>query len=160
MKINLSRQTKAYERKQLDAFVLTYGSLNDTTKVIERIADKEKEAYDKLMQNKFGVKEPLIPTTENLKQVQKTVHSLHDKVIKVLEEGLDDPEERYQIALGVAKYLFPQHRAVTGKMDNEVRIVFENLDSNKSLPPPPIKITPVETAEFTTIPNQLPINND
>lgn len=118
-------ESKEWRRNQIRRFYKAYGN-DEFDPKMDTVAKQVLTKYTNVVTSPVKLPPPQ-PTFENVDEAHKTIKSLESKVIEVLEEGLDDPKYRYDVALGVAKYLFPQHKAANSKVEQEIKVTFQNL---------------------------------
>lgn len=94
----------------------------------DTIIDEEVKEVGKIMKVDTDVK--AMDTPDRVATL-RTIEELRDKVLDVLSEGLEDDKKKYDVALGAAKYLFPQHKATTNTTDASIKVVFENISTHK-----------------------------
>lgn len=121
----LSESVRKTRVKEINDYALT-GKVND------KIGDCEMEALQELGSVLYPAGIDLPKDDIGIRQQAiRTIEDLKDSVITVLEEGLRDEKVKYMVALGIAKYVFPQLKASTNKNDNNIKVVFENIQTDK-----------------------------
>lgn len=121
---NFRRKVSRMREKDLDTFALTGAA--------ERMGDVEREQLLALLPP--GIGQVLPKDIETTKETVRTIEHLRDKVLRVIEEGLDDPDVRYDMAKSMSKFLFEQKRAVTGKQENTINVIFEGIGTGTKQP--------------------------
>lgn len=115
------RKMKDTKSLSLDKYAL---GINEDS-MIEEKADALNRIVEGVTGESMAVADSLLRPIE----IISTIEDLKTRVLKVLEEGLSDPKKRYDVALGMSKYLFETKRQVGENSDKVIRVKFENLNS-------------------------------
>lgn len=112
------KETKAVS---LDKFAL---GVNDDSMIEEKA-----NALNRIVESVTGESMAVSEVDFTPVEIVTTIEDLKEKVLKVLKAGLDDPKRRYEVALGMSKYLFETKRQAGENNDKVIRVKFENLHS-------------------------------
>jgi len=137
MKIGNKKIKKNTLKHQRNLESDSYALLGSKSSFNKTIVEKETEALKQFLAAESGIEPEEIdidlPEDNQTKiAVLTTIEDLREKVLNVLNEGLDDAKHKYFVALGASKFLFDQRRADTKKVERIVNVNFQNLTVHPS----------------------------